>query len=47
MAAARTDRVPLQEMVDIDYLYATNWSLWLDLKIMLLTVQHVLRRGNV
>jgi len=40
-------RVPLQEMVEIDYLYASNWSLWLDLKILLRTLRHVVRRGNV
>jgi exopolysaccharide biosynthesis polyprenyl glycosylphosphotransferase len=40
-------RVPMQEMVAIDYLYVSNWSLWLDLKLLLRTVQHVLRRGNV
>ena len=40
-------RVPLQEMVEIDYAYTANWSVWLDLKIMLRTVGHVLRRGNV
>jgi exopolysaccharide biosynthesis polyprenyl glycosylphosphotransferase len=40
-------RVPMQEMVGIDYLYVANWSLWLDLKLLLRTVRHVLRRGNV
>jgi exopolysaccharide biosynthesis polyprenyl glycosylphosphotransferase len=40
-------RVPLQEMVGIDYLYVSNWSLWLDLKIILRTIRHVARRGNV
>jgi lipopolysaccharide/colanic/teichoic acid biosynthesis glycosyltransferase len=40
-------RVPMQEMVGIDYLYVTNWSLWLDLKILVRTVRHVARRGNV
>ena len=40
-------RVPMQEMVAIDYLYVSNWSLWLDLKLLLRTVRHVLRRGNV
>jgi exopolysaccharide biosynthesis polyprenyl glycosylphosphotransferase len=39
-------RVPMQEMVRIDYLYVANWSLWLDQKILLRTVAHVLRRGN-
>ena len=39
-------RIPLHEMVKIDHLYVANWSLWLDLKIMLRTVPHVLRRGG-
>ncbi|HEY7829668.1 MAG TPA: sugar transferase [Solirubrobacteraceae bacterium] len=39
-------RVPLSEMVAIDYLYVANWSLWTDVKILLRTVPHVLgRRG--
>ncbi|MDX6713598.1 MAG: hypothetical protein QOH30_156, partial [Baekduia sp.] len=40
-------RVPMQEMVSIDYVYVANWSLWLDLKLLVRTVRHVLRRGNV
>ena len=40
-------RVPMQEMVGIDYLYVSSWSLWLDVKLLLRTVRHVLRRGNV
>ncbi len=35
-------RVPLHEMVGIDYLYVANWSLWTDVKILLRTVPHVL-----
>jgi exopolysaccharide biosynthesis polyprenyl glycosylphosphotransferase len=39
-------RVPLREMVAIDYLYVANWSLWIDIKILLRTVPHVIaRRG--
>jgi exopolysaccharide biosynthesis polyprenyl glycosylphosphotransferase len=39
-------RVPLREMVAIDYLYIANWSLWNDIKILLRTVPHVIgRRG--
>jgi len=39
-------RVPLREMVAIDYLYVANWSLWTDVKILLRTIPHVLgRRG--
>lgn len=40
-------RVPLAEMVAIDYLYVANWSLWTDVKILMRTVPHVLRgRGS-
>jgi exopolysaccharide biosynthesis polyprenyl glycosylphosphotransferase len=39
-------RVPLAEMVKIDYLYITNWSLWLDLKIMVETIGFLARRGG-
>jgi exopolysaccharide biosynthesis polyprenyl glycosylphosphotransferase len=39
-------RIPLPEMVKIDYLYGANWSLWLDIKILLRTVPYALsRRG--
>jgi exopolysaccharide biosynthesis polyprenyl glycosylphosphotransferase len=39
-------RVPLREMVAIDYLYVANWSLWTDMKILLRTVPYVMgRRG--
>jgi exopolysaccharide biosynthesis polyprenyl glycosylphosphotransferase len=39
-------RVPLKEMVALDYLYVANWSLWTDVKILLRTVPHVFgRRG--
>jgi exopolysaccharide biosynthesis polyprenyl glycosylphosphotransferase len=39
-------RVPLKEMVALDYLYVANWSLWTDVKILLRTVPHVIgRRG--
>jgi exopolysaccharide biosynthesis polyprenyl glycosylphosphotransferase len=40
-------RIPLREMMSIDYLYVTNWSLWGDVKILLRTVPVVvLRRGQ-
>jgi exopolysaccharide biosynthesis polyprenyl glycosylphosphotransferase len=39
-------RIPLDEMVKIDYLYGAKWSLWLDVKTLLRTVAFVLgRRG--
>lgn len=37
-------RIPVTEMVGIDYLYVTNWSLWLDIKILLRTVGYIVRR---
>jgi exopolysaccharide biosynthesis polyprenyl glycosylphosphotransferase len=37
-------RIPPDEMVKIDYLYGANWSLWLDVKILLRTVPYALRR---
>jgi exopolysaccharide biosynthesis polyprenyl glycosylphosphotransferase len=40
-------RVPLGEMVGIDYLYVANWSLWTDVKILLRTIPYVLSRGGV
>jgi exopolysaccharide biosynthesis polyprenyl glycosylphosphotransferase len=39
-------RVPLPEMVSMDYLYIVNWSLWADIRILLQTIGHVAgRRG--
>jgi exopolysaccharide biosynthesis polyprenyl glycosylphosphotransferase len=35
-------RIPLHEMVTLDYLYVANWSLWNDIKILLRTVPVVL-----
>jgi exopolysaccharide biosynthesis polyprenyl glycosylphosphotransferase len=36
-------RIPLHEMVKIDYLYVANWSFWGDVKILARTVVYVLR----
>jgi exopolysaccharide biosynthesis polyprenyl glycosylphosphotransferase len=39
-------RPPLSEMVKTDYLYAVNWSVWSDVKLILRTLSHVAaRRG--
>jgi lipopolysaccharide/colanic/teichoic acid biosynthesis glycosyltransferase len=39
-------RVPLAEMIKLDYLYVASWSLWVDVKILLRTIPYVLaRRG--
>ena len=40
-------RVPLREMVAIDYLYVANWSLWTDIKILLRTIPHVIQRRGL
>jgi len=40
-------RLPLHEMIELDYRYLTGWSLWLDMKILLRTIPHVARARNV
>ncbi len=35
--------IPFEGMVDLDYLYVTNWSLWSDMKLLIRTVTVVLR----
>jgi exopolysaccharide biosynthesis polyprenyl glycosylphosphotransferase len=39
-----SSRVPLEDMVKLDHLYVSNWTLWGDLKILLRTVPYVLSR---
>jgi exopolysaccharide biosynthesis polyprenyl glycosylphosphotransferase len=39
-------RVPMDEMVKLDCLYAATWSLWLDVKILLRTVAYVANRRS-
>jgi len=42
-----SSRVPLNEMVKIDYLYTANWSLWTDVKLLLRTLSYMARgRGQ-
>jgi len=42
-----SSRIPMHEMVKIDYIYGANWSLWLDLRILLRTIPYILsRRGQ-
>ena len=35
--------IPFEEMVRLDYLYVTNWSLWHDLRLMCGTVPAMLK----
>jgi len=37
--------IPFQEMVRLDYLYVTNWSVLGDIRLLLETIPAVLRRG--
>jgi exopolysaccharide biosynthesis polyprenyl glycosylphosphotransferase len=38
--------IPFEEMVKLDYLYVTNWSLWTDVRLILRTLPVVIsRRG--
>jgi exopolysaccharide biosynthesis polyprenyl glycosylphosphotransferase len=39
--------IPFEEMVKIDYLYVTNWSMWRDLKLMAQTIPAILRSRSV
>jgi exopolysaccharide biosynthesis polyprenyl glycosylphosphotransferase len=41
-----SSRVPVEDMVILDYLYCANWSLWLDLKIMFRTVPYILSKRS-
>lgn len=46
-AAAGSSRLPLSEMVKLDYLYMAGWSLWIDVTILLRTAPSVPgRRGQ-
>ncbi len=40
------NRVPLEDMVSLDYLYIVNWSIWSDIELLLRTIPHVLRSRN-
>jgi exopolysaccharide biosynthesis polyprenyl glycosylphosphotransferase len=42
-----SSRIPLEEMVKLDYLYIANWSVWGDLKLMLRTVTVVFKRRGM
>lgn len=39
--------IPFAEMVKLDYLYVTNWTLWGDVRLILRTLPVVLRRRGV
>jgi lipopolysaccharide/colanic/teichoic acid biosynthesis glycosyltransferase len=39
-------RVPLEEMVKLDYLYCADWTLWGDVKILVRTAAYLFRRES-
>lgn len=39
-----SSRIPVREMVKVDYQYVADWSLWNDIRILLLTIGHVAQR---
>jgi exopolysaccharide biosynthesis polyprenyl glycosylphosphotransferase len=41
-----SSRVPVADMLTLDYLYCANWSLWLDVKIMARTLPYMLARRS-
>ena len=42
-----SSKIPIDEMAGLDYRYATDWSLWVDIKILLRTAVFMLgRRGR-
>jgi len=43
---ATTTTAQLRHRVALDLMYIDNWSLWLDLKILVLTLREVLKRTN-
>ena len=43
---ATTTAAQLRRRIALDLMYIDNWSLWLDLKILVLTCREVLRRTN-
>ncbi len=40
-------RIPMEEMMSIDYLYVANWTLWADIKILFRTAAHVFSRRGI
>lgn len=40
-------RIPVEEMLKLDYLYVSNWSLWGDIKLLLWTCSVIVRRRGM
>jgi len=44
---AGSSRIPVSEMVKLDYLYVAGWSLWTDMKLLMRTGLHVVARRGI
>jgi len=44
---AGASRIPISEMVKLDYAYVAGWSLLTDLKLLIWTVPHVVKRRGM
>jgi exopolysaccharide biosynthesis polyprenyl glycosylphosphotransferase len=40
-------RIPVEEMLKLDYLYVSNWSVWNDIKLLLWTCSVIARRRGM
>ena len=39
--------IPFDEMVKLDYIYVTNWSVWMDMRLLMRTLPAVFRSRGV
>lgn len=39
--------IPFEEMVKLDYIYVANWTIWMDLRLLLRTLPAILRQRGV
>lgn len=39
--------IPFEEMVKLDYIYVANWSIWMDIRLLMRTLPVVLRQRGV
>jgi lipopolysaccharide/colanic/teichoic acid biosynthesis glycosyltransferase len=39
--------IPFEEMVKLDFIYVSNWSLWTDIRLLLRTIPAVWSRRGV
>lgn len=39
--------IPFEEMIKLDYIYVANWSLWMDIRLLMRTLPAVVRQRGV